>query len=148
MLQRLLALVLLCLLSSDARASAYRITFDPGGVVDAYVEKYNALRLAGGQVIIDGACLSACTLVAGLIPAERVCVTAHAFLGFHSASETHRTGERHFAREYTRIMWRMLSERVRELVRSHGWDGESEHEALVFVEGEELRTIFAECESD
>ena len=32
--------------------------------------------------MIDGRCLSACTLVRGVIPRERICVTRRARLGF------------------------------------------------------------------
>ena len=35
--------------------------------------------------MIDGACLSACTLVLGIVPRERICVTQRAMLGFHAA---------------------------------------------------------------
>ncbi len=35
--------------------------------------------------MIDGPCLSACTLVLMTIPEERICVTRRAVLGFHAA---------------------------------------------------------------
>ena len=44
-----------------------------------------AIRDSGQRVIIDGPCLSACTLVLGVIPRERICVTRRARLGFHAA---------------------------------------------------------------
>lgn len=70
---------------SPASAADYRITRDAGGVVDEYKAKYAAIRDRGGRVIIDGTCDSACTLVLGFVPLNRVCVTPRARLGFHMA---------------------------------------------------------------
>jgi hypothetical protein len=42
-----------------------------------------AIRDRGERVIIDGVCNSACTLVLGIVPRNRVCVTPRARLGFH-----------------------------------------------------------------
>ena len=44
-----------------------------------------ALRSSGERVVIDGPCLSACTMVLGVIPRDRICVTPRARLGFHAA---------------------------------------------------------------
>jgi hypothetical protein len=68
-----------------ASAADYRITQDYGGVVDDYKTRYAAIRDRGERVIIDGACDSACTLVLGIVPLNRVCVTPRARLGFHMA---------------------------------------------------------------
>jgi hypothetical protein len=69
----------------NASAADYRITHDHGGVVDEYKTKYAEIRDRGERVIIDGACDSACTLVLGIVPLNRVCVTPRARLGFHMA---------------------------------------------------------------
>ena len=45
-------------------------------------EQDRSLREA---VIIDGLCASACTIVLGAIPHDKICVTSHATLGFHAA---------------------------------------------------------------
>jgi len=39
----------------------------------------------GERVIIDGICNSACTLVLGIVPLNRICATPRASLGFHQA---------------------------------------------------------------
>ena len=39
---------------------------------------------SGEKVIIDGPCLSACTLVLSTVPSNRICVTKRAVLGFHA----------------------------------------------------------------
>jgi hypothetical protein len=79
-----LLLAPLVLASTGARADL-RITRDHGGWVDQYKSKYAAIRDRGERVIIDGICNSACTLVLGIVPLNRVCVTPRASLGFHMA---------------------------------------------------------------
>jgi hypothetical protein len=77
----LLALHALC----GPAVADYRITRDHGGLVDSYKTKYAKIRERGERVIIDGICNSACTLVLGIVPLNRVCVTPNASLGFHQA---------------------------------------------------------------
>jgi hypothetical protein len=81
---RALAVMLLAL-STTAASADYRITRDHGGLVDDYKAKYAKLRDRGERVIIDGICNSACTLVLGIVPLNRICVTPRASLGFHQA---------------------------------------------------------------
>jgi hypothetical protein len=80
-----LALLVQALFWQAASARDYRITADYGGVVDEYKKKYTAIRDRGERVIIDGACDSACTIVLGIVPLDRICVTPRARLGFHMA---------------------------------------------------------------
>jgi len=68
--------------ASDA---AVRIGQDRGGRMGVYVDKYQGLRSSGEMVIMDGDCLSACTIVLGSVPHDRICVTSRAKLGFHAA---------------------------------------------------------------
>src|SRR6478672_12685716 len=70
---------------SSCATADYRITRDHGGLVDQYKVKYAAIRDRGERVIIDGVCNSACTLVLGIVPLNRICVTPRASLGFHTA---------------------------------------------------------------
>jgi hypothetical protein len=81
----LLLLVPVVLWSASVHAADYRITRDHGGLVDEYKAKYALIRDRGERVIIDGICNSACTLVLGIVPLNRVCVTPRASLGFHMA---------------------------------------------------------------
>src|SRR5215468_6086532 len=86
---RRLALLVLALGSlaswSIAARADYRITRDHGGLVEEYKAKYKKIRDKGERVIIDGICNSACTLVLGIVPLNRICVTPNASLGFHQA---------------------------------------------------------------
>ena len=47
-----------------------RVVNDPGGEVTSYLRKYNAMRTSGERLVIDGPCLSACTLVHRPAPAR------------------------------------------------------------------------------
>ena len=81
---RVLCLIVALLWCGPAFADL-RITRDFGGFVDQYKTKYAKVRAKGERVIIDGICNSACTLVLGIVPLNRVCVTPRASLGFHQA---------------------------------------------------------------
>ena len=79
-----LSVVVSLLASLPARADL-RITRDHGGYVEEYKEKYKRVRARGERVIIDGICNSACTLVFGIVPMNKICVTPRASIGFHQA---------------------------------------------------------------
>jgi hypothetical protein len=79
-----LGFVFLLLLTNSAFADL-RITRDYGGYLEDYKAKYARLRDKNVRIIIDGACNSACTIVLGIVPLDRICVTPKASLGFHLA---------------------------------------------------------------
>ena len=81
----LLSLLLLCLAAVTPARAELRITRDHGGYVEEYKAKYKRVREKGERVIIDGICNSACTLVLGIVPMNKICVTPRASLGFHQA---------------------------------------------------------------
>jgi hypothetical protein len=80
-----IALAIASVLIATAAQAELRITRDTGGHVDVYKAKYEQVRNRGQRVVIDGVCNSACTLVLGIVPRERICVTPRASLGFHQA---------------------------------------------------------------
>ena len=82
---RALSIVVLLLCSAAPASAELRITRDFGGYVEEYKAKYASLRDKGERVVIDGICNSACTLVLGIVPLSRICVTPKASLGFHQA---------------------------------------------------------------
>jgi hypothetical protein len=75
---------LLVLSVAPARADLH-ITRDHGGYVEEYKVKYERVRDRKERVIIDGICNSACTMVFGIVPMNKICVTPRASLGFHQA---------------------------------------------------------------
>jgi hypothetical protein len=80
-----IACVIISVLFAPAAQAELRITRDTGGYVEAYRSKYEQVRDSGKRVVIDGVCNSACTMVLGIVPRERICVTPRASLGFHQA---------------------------------------------------------------
>src|SRR3954453_14522979 len=80
----LLAAVLL-LAGAGVSHAVVRIGEDRGGRIGTYVDRYEDLRSSGETVVIDGLCASACTIVLGALPHNRICVTSHANLAFHAA---------------------------------------------------------------
>ena len=80
-----LALLLLSLFAATPAHALLHITNDHGGYVEQYKAKYERIRDRGERVVIDGVCNSACTLVLGIVPLNKICVTPRASLGFHEA---------------------------------------------------------------
>src|SRR3569623_588863 len=81
----LLSLLLLLVAAAAPARAQLHITRDHGGYVEEYKAKYKRVRDKGERVIIDGICNSACTLVLGIVPLNKICVTPKASLGFHQA---------------------------------------------------------------
>jgi hypothetical protein len=81
---RLVAFILAVLVAGPAAADI-RIARDFGGDLEAYKAKYARLRDKGERIVIDGICNSACTVVLGIVPLNRICATPRARLGFHQA---------------------------------------------------------------
>jgi hypothetical protein len=61
------------------------ISGDYGGFMVAYEAKWKKLASEHVDVRISGPCVSACTVLAGYIPRENICVTPNGSLGFHLA---------------------------------------------------------------
>ena len=83
-----LLLALFSLFVATAAHADLRISRDYGGYVERVQGEVPAVRDRGERVIIDGICNSACTLVFGIVPMNRICVTPRASLGFHQAFTT------------------------------------------------------------
>ena len=80
-----LVLLLLSLLAATPAHALLHITRDHGGYVEEYKAKYKHVAETGERVVIDGICNSACTLVFGIVPTNKICVTPRASVGFHQA---------------------------------------------------------------
>src|SRR5207247_3583531 len=103
---------------STAQATV-RIRADSGGQIGPYLENLVALRGSGERVIIDGPCLSACTMVLGVIPRERICVTPRARLGFHAAWHPGPRGPV-TSQSATKLLMDVYPENVRSWIKSRG----------------------------
>ena len=63
------------LLAISPVAAEIRIIQSPGGQVGPFLDLFEKVRESGERVVIDGPCLSACTLVLSIVPEQRICVT-------------------------------------------------------------------------
>ncbi len=91
--------------------------------------------------MIDGPCLSACTLVLDVVPSNRICVTHRAILGFHAARSVDRRGRMYAEPEASAVVLQAYPEAVRGWIRRHG--GLSSR--LLLLRGRELATIYPRC---
>lgn len=133
--------ILLLVLSATASSAAVRISNDRGGRIGNYIEAYAMLRSTGEQVVIDGPCLSACTLIVGLIPPDRICVTDRAQLGFHAAWLPDRNGRPMRSAMGTQVLMEVYPAKVRNWIRHRG--GLSRH--MIYLRGRALRNFFPTC---
>jgi hypothetical protein len=120
-------------------AAAVRIGDDNGGQIGAYLAKYRALRASGEYVEIDGACASACTMVLGIIPRNRICVTPRASLEFHSAWDA--AGNQAVTADGNRILWSSYPESIRRWINRHG----GLRSQIITLGGPELAAMFPAC---
>ncbi len=119
-----------------------RITGDPGGEVAAYLHKYEEIRDSGQRVVIDGPCLSVCTLLTGIIPRNRVCVTRRAMLGFHAASYYDDSSRELVpTRSGSRLVMRLYPPEIRRWIERHG--GLTPH--IIQLRGRELKSLYQTC---
>ena len=119
-----------------------RIHDDVGGRIGRYVETFAAIRDSGERVMIDGACLSACTMILGLVPRDRICVTERALLGFHAAWMPGPEGRPVHSTIGTRTLWEVYPQHVRKWIARRG--GLSKK--MIFLRGRELAAMYSECE--
>ena len=132
----------LLLLAALVPASAeVRILSSPGGEVTQYLRLFEAVRATGERVVIDGPCLSACTLLLSTVPNSRICVTRRAVLGFHAARAVDRRGRVYPAPEATRVVQATYPAPVRAWIARHG----GLTRRLILLRGRELAAIYPRC---
>jgi hypothetical protein len=139
----LLAAVLL-LAGVGASQAVVRIADDRGGRIGTYVDKYQDLRTSGEEVIIDGLCASACTIVLGAVPHDRICVTSHANLGFHAAWDFGANGRAITNPEATQMLYSMYPSAVKHWIAARG--GLTPH--MIFLRGKQLMSMYKPCYLD
>jgi hypothetical protein len=134
---------LVCGVFADAALADVRIVNDPGGEVSSYVQKFEEMRAAGDRVVIDGPCLSACTLLTGIIPRDRVCVTSRAVLGFHAASYFDDASSSLVpTREGSRVVMRLYPPAIKAWIGRHG----GLTPTLMLLRGHELTGLYHACQ--
>ncbi len=132
--------MVLCALALPARAEV-RILASPGGEVGPFLDLFERVRASGERVVIDGPCLSACTLVLDMVPSNRICVTRRAILGFHAARSVDRRGRMYSEPEASAVVLEAYPTAVRNWIRHRGGLGSR----LLLLRGRELAAIYPRC---
>jgi hypothetical protein len=138
---RICALVVaLCTLAAPIHAEV-RILASPGGQVGPFLDLFEKVRDSGERVVIDGPCLSACTLVLSMVPSSRICVTRRAVLGFHAAKSKDRRGRMYAEPEASALVLQTYPSGVRNWIVHRG--GLTSH--LLLLRGRELTALYPAC---
>jgi hypothetical protein len=139
----LLAILIVTALSALASPAAaeIRILASPGGQVGPFLDLFEEVRQSGERVVIDGPCLSACTLVLSMVPSERICVTRRAILGFHAARSIDRRGRTYSEPEASQLVLEAYPTPVRLWIERRG--GLSSR--LLLLRGRELASMYRRC---
>jgi hypothetical protein len=143
--RRSVAIVALAAILAGAFAkpatAVVRITDDHGGNIGAYYSRFTALRDSGERVVIDGTCASACTLVLGIVPRDRICVTPNAVLGFHAAWRPGFLGMRVINEPATRTLLSFYPNSIRQWIARSGGLGAD----MMFLSGPDLFALYRQC---
>jgi hypothetical protein len=130
-----------CALIVPAAQAEVRILASPGGQVGPFLELFERVRASGERVVIDGPCLSACTLVLGMVPNNRICVTRRAVLGFHAARSIDERGRQFAEPEASELVLEAYPAPVRGwIIRRGGLTSR-----LLLLRGRELTAIYPAC---
>ena len=145
-LHRLLAVIvalaqIACMAVPSPAAATTLITDDRGGNIGEYWSRFTALRDAKEQIVIDGICSSACTMVLGIVPRDRICVTDNAALGFHAAYRPGFLGLRVVNEPATRTLMSIYPDGVRQWLAHNGGLGSE----TIYLSGPELFALFRKC---
>ncbi|WP_371722541.1 hypothetical protein [Bradyrhizobium sp. KBS0727] len=125
---------------APARAEV-RILASPGGQVAPFLALFDRVRESGERVVIDGPCLSACTLVLSTVPSNRICVTRRAVLGFHAARSIDRRGRLYAEPEASQAVLEAYPAAVRGWISHRG----GLTSRLLLLRGRELAAIYPTC---
>jgi len=137
----LVAGALLVVSGVSSASATMLISEDRGGQIGQYMQAFAALRSSGENVVVDGNCFSACTLLLGLIPRERVCATPRARFGFHAAWMPDENGRPVTSPMGTQALWNIYPNKVRSWIGRNG--GLSRK--MIFLQGSELSHIIPSC---
>ena len=138
--KHLLLALALCALAAPAFAEV-RILASPGGEVGPFLDLFARVRASGERVVIDGPCLSACTLVLSTVPNNRICVTRRAVLGFHAARSMDSRGRLYVEPEASAAVLEAYPSAVRGWIRRHG----GLTSRVLLLRGRDLAAIYPVC---
>jgi hypothetical protein len=130
-------------LTISPASATIRIAGDGGGQIGAYLQRHEAMRQSGERVVIDGPCLSACTMLLGAIPRNRICVTSRALLGFHAAYDLDQNGRQVTNPGGTSLLMAHYPQHVKKWIARRG--GLSRQ--MMVLSGRGLSSMFPSCSS-
>src|SRR5437868_9158520 len=133
--------VILTASAISSGSATVRITSDAGGQIGPYLERLSAIRSSGERVVIDGPCLSACTMILGVIPRDRICVTSRARLGFHAAWHPGEKSRMVAAADGTKLLMDTYPQEIRNWISQRG--GLSPQ--VKYLSGRELAAMYQVC---
>ena len=139
-MRMVLTALALCMAISPALADI-RILSSPGGQVGPFLDLFDKVRESGERVVIDGPCLSACTLVLMTVPEDRICVTRRAVLGFHAARSIDRRGRTYAEPEASRAVQESYPGPIRDWISRRG----GLTSRMLLLRGRELAAIYPRC---
>jgi hypothetical protein len=134
-------LAMLPVLRAAPAGAEVRIMSSSGGQIGPFVDLFERVRRSGERVVIDGPCLSACTLVLSLVPNERICVTRRAVLGFHAARSVDARGRLRAEPRATDLVLSVYPEPVRDWIVQHG----GLTSRVILLRGHELNALYPHC---
>lgn len=140
-LRKRIASALLATFLANTCEAAVWIKDDLGGPLGDYILRFSNLSRSEEQVVIDGRCYSSCTTVIGLVPTEKICVTARAILGFHAALAPDHSGSLVIDPNATRLIYNLYPKPVRDWLNMNGGLGAR----MIYLSGADLTKLYARC---
>jgi hypothetical protein len=140
-LKTILLSIALGALALPSAQAEMRILGSPGGQVGPFLDLFDRVRKSGERVVIDGPCLSACTLVLSMVPNDRICVTRRAVLGFHGARSMDRRGRLYAEPEASELVLEAYPSPVRNWISRRG----GLTSRLLLLRGRELTAMYPAC---
>jgi hypothetical protein len=134
------AVVSMALTVTSASATVI-ISDDVGGKMKDYTAHFQQVRNSGEPVVISGTCVSACTMVLGFVPSDRICATPNAVLGFHAAWMFDNSGKRVVSASGTQNLMNTYPAPVRDWIARHG----GLTPKMIYLRGRDLAAIVAPC---
>jgi hypothetical protein len=138
----LIAAVVSMALAVTSASATEIIGDDVGGKMKDYTAHFQQVRSSGEPVVISGTCVSACTMVLGLVPSDRICVTPNAVLGFHAAWMFDNSGKRVVSASGTQDLMNTYPAPVRDWIARHG----GLTPKMIYLRGRDLAAIVAPCD--
>src|SRR5258708_2552397 len=137
----LIAAVVSTALTVTSASAAEIISDDVGGKMQEYTTHFRQVRDSGEPVVIAGTCVSACTMVLGFVPSDRICATPNAVLGFHAAWTFDNSGKRIVSASGTQDLMNTYPAPVRAWIARHG----GLTPKIMYLRGRDLAAIVAPC---